>query len=70
MNVFNHPLDVKNRGNMQNTHKILLIFDSQYKFANISATKARVLIKCLIQAHMIGVNSYKISGEDWCTNEA
>ena len=45
-----------------------MIFDSEYCFANISATKAWIFIKFETYTHMIVVNSHNNFGKDSWTH--
>ena len=45
-----------------------MIFESQYNFANISATKAPIFMKLQTNIHKIVKNDQKIFRKDPCTN--
>ena len=45
-----------------------MTFESQYRFANISATKARIFIKFQTYIHKIVTNDQKIFRKDQCTH--
>ena len=45
-----------------------MTFESQYRFANISATKARIFIKFQTYIHKIVKNDQKIFRKDPCTH--
>ena len=54
--------------NVAKIHKKLMITESQFYFANISATKSRIFMKFKTQAYKILIDHQKKIHKDLCTH--